>query len=468
MIELPQPETFYSNRDDRTNRVSDSTDYRNAAILIAGERDVLESYAGRVAARTVLNLLSRFTRDVDLAFPSVAPDDELPPVAPTLAEQSIRQMWSADPHGRFGWTQSPTVASYDCVVTIGNPSLNVGSVPTVRLDGGGWLARISRGEYVEPLSNHGENPIGPAVAACLGGAEVFKTVVGMAESSYTHDITYDAFLHEVHEGTVSADHPTLPSAIDVGTARMIGVGSVGSTVAYFLRRLPIEGTLQLVDHDPIKLVNLNRSPLFTASQAISNTPKVEAAAEFLEGHVDVQPFVGDYDEFTSSGPTRPDVVFPLANERNVRRSIQYDRPPLMIHASTGQSDVFLRRNIPLKEPCLLCHFPPDTAEVNAACAQGETPTPDDTEENRPDAAFPFASYLAGCLVAAEIAKVPIDGYPFVDEPITFIQTLTALGRFSEVMQYPPSRTDDCPFCRNEFPDVHREMINGTRFVHLTE
>jgi len=70
------------------------------------------------------------------------------------------------------------------------------------------------------------------------------------------------------------------------------------------------------------------------------TAKVDAAADFLGDQMEVRPFEGDYASFTATDPEPADVVLPLANERNVRRSIQHNRPPLMVHASTGQSDVF--------------------------------------------------------------------------------------------------------------------------------
>lgn len=464
MTTLPPPDEFYAARDDRTNKISDGTDYRDAAILVAGERDVLSTYAGRVAARTTLNLLSRFARNVDVAFPSVPADDELAPTASTLAEQSIKQMRAADPHGHFGLTRTPDPSSYDCIVAVGNPDLESGTTPTIRLDGGGWLARVVRDASVEPLSTRDENPIGPAVAACLGGAEAFKTAVGASETSLTHAVTYDAFHHEAHEVTAEPANPNLPSSIDLGTARMVGVGSVGSAAAYFLGRLPVEGTLQLVDFDPVELVNLNRSPLFTARHATEGTAKVDAAAEFLADQMEVRSFEGGYVSFTETDPEPADVVLPLANERNVRRSIQHDRPPLMVHASTGQSDVFMRRNIPLKEPCLLCHFPPDTADTDAACAEGEAPTGDESEDGGPDAAFPFASFLAGCFVAGELAKITLDGYPSV-KPIALVRTLTDLGGVGAVTQYSPNR-DGCPFCPEDYPEVHRNTIAETRFAHL--
>ena len=465
MTTLPPPGEFYAARDDRTNQISDATDYRDAEILVAGERDMLSTYAGRVVARTTLNLLSRFARNVDVAFPSVPSDGELAPAAPTLAEQSIQQMRAADPHGHFSRTRLPDPSSYDCIVTVGNPDIELGTTSTIRIDGGGWLARVVRDDTAEHIDSRDENPIGPVVAACLGGAEAFKTAVGASEPALTDAVTYDAFHHEAHEASVEPTAPDLPASIDLGTVRMVGVGSVGSAAAYFLKRLPVNGTIQLVDFDPVELVNLNRSPLFTADHAIEGTSKVEATAEFLADHMDVHPFERDYDTFTENNPEAADIVLPLANERGVRRGIQHDRPPLMVHASTGQSDVFVRRNIPLEEPCLLCHFPPDTAETDAACAAGETPTADGSEDNEPDAAFPFASFLAGCFVAGELAKLPLDGYPFV-KPVALVQTLTDLSGVGAVMQYAPNR-GDCPLCPEEYPDVHRATIEATRFAHLT-
>jgi hypothetical protein len=228
---------------------------------------------------------------------------------------------------------------------------------------------------------------------------------------------------------------------------------------------PVDGTVQLVDFDQVELVNLNRSPLFTASHAIKGTSKVEAAAEFLTDHMGVRQFKSDYNAFTATDPETADVVLPLANERNVRRSIQHDRPPLMVHASTGQSDVFVRRNIRLKEPCLLCHFPPETAETDASCATGKAPAGDENKDDGPDAAFPFASFLAGCFVAGELAKLTLDGYPFV-KPIVLIRTLTDLDSAGAVMQYAPNR-DECPLCPEEYPEVHQKTIAGTQFAHLT-
>jgi molybdopterin/thiamine biosynthesis adenylyltransferase len=417
--------------------------------------------------RTVLNLLSRFARNVTVAFPSVAPDEEIPPMAPTLAEQSLRQMWKADPYGRFGWTRSPVLSEYDCVIAIGDPNLTSNSTPNIYIDGGGWVARISRNTSVDPVLCKDENPIGPAVAACIGGAEVFKTVVGASEAALTERITYDVYHHETSESVVPSSNPPIPDQLNLGTVRMIGLGSIGSATAYFLRRLPLNAEFEFIDYDAVELVNLNRSPLFTVDHAVTNAPKVDVARDLLADEIDVKTFQQGYNDLTFDDRETPDVVLPLANERNVRRAIQYDRPPLMLHATTTRSDVFLRRNIPLDEPCLLCHFPPASARFNPSCAEGEIPSADSPDENEPDAAFPFASFLAGSFLAGELAKLPLGDYPVTDS-IALVRTLTDLSGVGGTMQYDKGYNEECPFCPEDHPNVHLSNIANTRFAHFTE
>jgi len=140
-------------------------------------------------------------------------------------------------------------------------------------------------------------------------------------------VTYDAFHHEAHEVTAEPATRTFPRRSTSVRHEWLALDP-WVQAAYFLGRLPVEGTLQLVDFDPVELVNLNRSPLFTARHAREGTAKVDAAADFLGDQMEVRPFEGgDYASFTATDPEPADVVLPLANERNVRRSIQHNRPP---------------------------------------------------------------------------------------------------------------------------------------------
>lgn len=467
MMQIPPPAEFYAQRDDRTNSEVKTPQYQKASLLVAGEREVLDTYAGRVVARTLTNLASRFCRNVDLAFPPVAPDPEIPGNGHTLTEQCLCQMWAADPYGRFGWAQKSSEREYNCVIFVGNPDTNLPE-PTILIDGGGWEARVVRSGPVARPTERDTNPIGPITAACLGIAEAFKSVNGASEQQLSDAVIYDAFLHEVVPRDKTVEHPPIPNPLELGTVQMVGVGSVGSTAAHFLGRLPVEGRVQLVDHDAVELINLNRSPLFRVSHALNDTAKVKVAKEYLGGFgIEASAHDLPYDEFETQVAEQPDVVLPLANERNVRSAIQHNRPPVMLHATTSGSEVTLRRHIPVSDPCLLCHFPPEGPQIDPGCATATVSSEDSGSSNSgTDAALPFASFLAGCFVATELAKLPLDKYPPTDN-IARALTLTDLGEMG-ILQYSKDRENDCVFCSNNSSSVHAGRINGTRFDHLIE
>ena len=467
-MELPRRAKFYEQRDNRTNSEVETQDYQTASFLVTGERDALETYDGRVLARTVMNLLSRFARDVDLAFPSVAPDTELPSQGHTLAEQCLNQMWAADPHGRFGWVDNPNERNYECAIVLGEHDESIKANATIYVDGSGWIARIDRDDPIAIQRVHDDNPLGPIVAACLAVMEAFKTVTSLPDDQLSAEITYDVFQHEVRSAVTPGAHPSLQPRIDLGTVQMVGVGSVGSAAVRFLGRLPVTGSVQLIDHDEVELVNLNRSPLFEAAHALEGVPKVEVAREFLRGlDCDVSAYDTTYEGFEAVDAELPDVVLPLANEQGVRSQIQHNRPPLMLHATTSGADVTVRRNIPVDEACLLCHFPPDSPEVDDPCSTVSSSASgvDTGSEDAADAALPFASFLAGSFVAAELAKLPLDDYP-VTKDTTRLQTLVDLDERG-ILQFEKNQPDDCVFCSDTSETVHLQRIKGTRFDHLT-
>lgn len=467
-MELPARAEFYAQRDSRTNSETETADYQNASFLVAGEREVLETYDGRVLARTVTNLLSRFARDVDLAFPSVAPDTELPSHGHTLAEQCLHQMWAADPHGRFGWANRSNEREYECAIVLGEGDEAIEADTTIHADGSGWIARVARDEHTTVQRVLDDNPIGPTVAACLAVMEGFKSVNGLPDDQLSAEITYDVFQHEVDDQITPGTHPSLQPPLEFGTVQMVGVGSVGSAAVRFLARLPVTGSIQLIDHDVVELVNLNRSPLFEAVHALKRVPKVEMAGEFLKGYdLNVSAHDTTYEGFESEDADPPDVILPLANEQGVRSQIQHNRPPLMLHATTSGADVTVRRNIPIDEACLLCHFPPDSPAVNEPCATAPTLTSgaDTDSDDSGDAALPFSSFLAGSFVATELVKLPLDAYP-VTKDTARLQTLTDLGKRG-VLQFEKNQPDDCVFCTNSSETVHRKRVEGTRFDYLT-
>jgi hypothetical protein len=103
----------------------------------------------------------------------------------------------------------------------------------------------------------------------------------------------------------------------------------------------------------------------------------------------------------------------VANERDVRRQIQHQVPPLQVYGTTGRNwDAFLGRHLPLKEDCLACRFPQPqgVGEPPLACGSGILPAALETGTSV-TATLPFIPTAAAVMTVAELAKTRLLDYP---------------------------------------------------------
>lgn len=473
--ELPLTEAeFYTRRDDRTDavlaEVSDDQYYQNASLLVVADPDRAATVAGQGCLLTLTNVLSRFARDVDVVVPDVELATQFQGAHTHLPARLLADMGAANPFGNFERGRTRSSTDYDAALTLG--TVDVGVRPVVRVDATGWLARITRDQDVPMFSRRDPNPIGPGVGACLAVAELFKTLVDISARLNASGYTFDAYDLEVHPLTAQESRPSLSEPVRLGDVHLVGVGSVGSALLYFLRWLPVQGQFHLVDCDHVEYVNLNRSPIFTASDAVDTRAKVTVGQEYLADHVSVTGHDMRYGQFVETVQDDPaDVVIPVANEYGVRSTIQHNRPPVMVHTTTGGSRVYVRRHIPLVDPCLLCHFPPDEVGFTSECANAPasaigSSAPDATAEpdEHADAALPFVSVMAGALLAGELIKLNRDDYPVTPD---FVE-LDMFSTFeNSPLAYDWPCAPECPFCVRQNEAFYRRKIEGTRFANLS-
>jgi hypothetical protein len=140
---------------------------------------------------------------------------------------------------------------------------------------------------------------------------------------------------------------------------------------------------------------------------------VEAIAAFLSGsRLSATPIPLLWNDFLSSKRRASfdyDVWLPLANEHGVRRAMQNNVPPLMIHASTSRNwGVNHGRHIPRRDDCLVDRFPEQVA-IPLVCSTGQVAT----QQGVVDAALPFASLFAGLLITADLVRAQLPGFPQV-------------------------------------------------------
>ena len=409
---------FYRRRDDRTRRLAGGSDYHDVPVGIVASQAVATSAVGQIMIIIVTNLMSRWCRVVDLAIPDVDLVSQCRTTrAPSLRSRIVKEMRDADPFGDFGFRDPRPRA---VTLSIGPGSGSV-IAPDFSVWVDGWDALGWRPSQDAPCISG--TPVGfqpaAALAACLGVAAVFKMAVGHSRADQLAAFRWSLWNH-CRSGIASSSpvvvSPPDLTSVTLGRLLQIGVGAVGSNVLYLLDLLGVHGRILTVDHDHVEIENLDRSLLFTVSDAIPGAKKVESAASRLRAStLKVDRFVGTWNDLVKTGRNLHefDLWIPLANEEDVRRSMASNLPPTMIHGSTSTDwAFFLGRHIPFREYCLGCRFPGSyVSDSDLLCSTGAVDvTAPEHPSQQVDASLPFLSAAAASLVVAELLKLTLSGY----------------------------------------------------------
>jgi molybdopterin/thiamine biosynthesis adenylyltransferase len=393
---------FYDRRDHRTDLVVASPAYRAASIRITLSPHAT-SFADQVAFLTAVNLTARWCRRISLSAPAVALDSRLGTAFGLSGMSAVKAAaalaHAADPFARVGVDLVPEPTIH---LVIGTDAPR-GTYPIL---GRGWLAMA--GDAVRGDGDT-ENPLGAVLAACVGVAYLFRTAVGIPRPARVR-----LSLWNLRGGEAAGQGPRLPQA-SLGRVLVVGCGAVGSAILYLIPLAGLGGVFELVDHDRVQISNLSTAPIFFADNV--GDDKVEIAVEYLKrNRVAAVTHASWFDEAVAAGRIlveRPDLIIPAANERNVRRQIQHQAPPLQVYGTTGKNwDAFVGRHIPLKEDCLTCRFPQaqPVGEPPLICGSGTLPTVPELE-TPVTATLPFLPAVAAVMTVAELIKTALPGYP---------------------------------------------------------
>lgn len=457
MSNLPETaEEFYARRDDRTNRCTASPAYQSASCAVFVSEAAASTAVGQVMLLAATNLLSRWCRRVTIVLPPTQALPSLGMGSGDLGSLVLDQMRDADPFGEFQ-VNGRGVAAADVTLIIGERPAAIAAKPTVFVGASGWLASLSlEGPIALPPASDG-NLLGGIAAACLGVGQVFKIALGLPAAGLLRDGVFDLF--RLGWSTDFRPGPW-PEEMNIGRALMVGAGSVGSSAAYCMRLGGLAGSILIVDRDIVKIENLNRSPIFGCRTV--GLAKAEAVSGFLAGSsLRANPIPHWWDSFLEQCPRSSfdfDVWLPLANEFDVRSAMQNHVPPLMIHASTGSNwGVNHARHIPGRDDCLADRFEKVISSSMLACSTGKV----ETEGAIVDAALPFASMFAGLLVAADLVRAQLPGYPQVPNFALFdwygpLDTIQAWDR----------RARNACICREQGRSFHDKFNGDTRYRPL--
>lgn len=400
----------------------------------------LSRFDGQVAVLTAANLFSRMTPSVALAFPDVPVHSALPWSGQSLHQTALAQMRAADPYGQFAIRER---LSDDYRLHLGPE----GAESVVH--GVGWNAYIGGGP--SPLPDASElNCFGAALAVVLAGSQIFLHDFAPTNVPCTCNA-----LNWLNEAV--PDAPACPLGEPLGKIWVAGVGSVGTAALYFLTLATRNFAAALIDHDRVKLHNLDRSPIFVASDIWRF--KVDAARDYLRG-LGVREVLADAHPLHESRlwnerqPGEPDLLIAAANEMKVRYYIEAGYPPRQLYGTTGQNwQAAVIRHEPFGNACSLCLFPADQAAASTACATAPADTSSQQTE-QVDAALPFLSFAAGLMAAAEAVKTHLSGYPFSADRVILN---TRLG--PSLLMAPLAHRNGC-FCETRNVQLHQTMLHA--------
>lgn len=433
-------------RDDRTLRYAGRRLDLDRWITVTADGAYAESYEGQVAILTATNLLGRMSPSVALGFPDARLDLRLPWAARSLHEVVLAQMQAADPYGRF-CVRSPLTSDF---------RLHLGhDGHSTVAHGLGWNAYIGPAPSPLPTDVDNNNPVGPALAAILAVSRLF-----------VHDLAPPAHPFLVNALTwsnaIAPDNPSAP-IVDLGDIWIVGAGSVGTAVLYFLVLAGRPFSTTLIDMDRVKRENLDRSPIF--AEADVGELKVEAARRFLVGlgldrvQIDPCPLHESW-IWTGRSAGQPDILVSAANEMNVRYHIESQYPPIQLYGTTGRNwQASLVRHVPFVDACSCCLFPQDIPQPAMTCASAPIGLGSGSA-SQVDAALPFLSFAAGLMTAAEALKLALPGYPFSTNRVTLVTR-----PFPRLVPARIPRRSGC-ICSERSYRVHRRMLEGSKYTHL--
>lgn len=306
--------------------------------------DTAMSREGRVTAELTTNILARL-------FPNISIVVEGPHslgIKPKLVALAL----AINPQLEF-----PDGKTFDIVLQIGKASM-VSAPVRIYVGSNGWEALVSSSTPQE--CGDSGLPFGAAAAACLGCANVFRSVFADVLPSGALD-HYASLL----VGGFDSGLP-LPSGADgfrIDHAHLVGAGAIGNGLLWTLAKVAgIEGTLHVVDPESVDLGNLQRYVLTTDSS--EKRPKVEvAAAAFAATGLRIVPHARSWGAYLQSRGDHQigDIAVALDSAEH-RIAVQASLPRRVVNAWTQQQNLGISRHDAFGvAPCLACLYMPDGA-----------------------------------------------------------------------------------------------------------
>ncbi len=456
---------WYQNRDKRTDNCDGvNTTYKNATVTIIVYENTAE-YRVQLITYLTLKILVKWCRNICLTLTDT--ESKLSKKTEPLGSFLMREVLEVDPYCSFTINHKDLQEVPDIHLFIGKPPIDI-NFNFVSINAAGWVATCGFNQHTEVVNKTSEDSfMGPAFAACLANAELFRYVIG--ERSHPYTKWYSLWKNEVYDSAPVDDAFGIEfSPIDFGRIHLIGCGAIGSSFAFLFPYSKCTGQFLFVDPDEIEDHNTSSSLLFNFSHASSHQAKVELCMNyFKDAGIYAEAFPDDYNKFDydhkNEGLKAADVILCFANENNIWSTIQYLYPPLCFHATTSKSwGINIGRHLPLIDNCLMCTFE-GLVKVNytPVCAAAEIKNTHPGDEEGHTAILPFLAPTASVVAFCELFKTAA-GISKNENTVIFNMQSSEGTFVSQQGEY-----GQCYICKTQPQGLYKKFGEKTKFWNLS-
>lgn len=455
---------WYTERNDRTNRIDEvllNSESKRIGVIIENP----ETYSSQVMALISLNIMSRWCRKISIQIPgniNCILKDRTNFTFNKLLEKTVSE---ADPFGDF---KLENVENDKCEIILIIGSKNIFENKTCYwINSSGWVYGFGYGCKSQSIQTpKNENPLGAAFSAISINSLIFSEYINLVKNEFSENwLSLFDFNHNMLPNTLN--NPNFDIPLDFGEIWQIGAGAVGSSFNYILSLLCIKSSLKIIDYDEVSIANTSSSLSFTADDAFNSKKKIYSCKDLLKEteYFNVKIHDGDYSSFIDKGHLEniyPDIILCFANEKNIWSTIQYNDPPLVLHATTSSNwGINFGRHIPFKEWCVVCRFGNTEYQYTPVCSEGLVTNSEGKDEKL--GTLPFLSAASSVLVLGEMIKLSLyknSNYPINEN---FIQLSLKEISSSKFMSIQRQKGDGCSICKNQMYDNYHSDYKQSKF-----
>lgn len=315
-----------------------------AKIGVAYDQDATEKKEGKACLDLVIRLLGRFYANVVFLPLDSAAKEKTTEFESLMREINPNIAVLRKPDGILRW------------IIVGKTRLERKGkgITKIYIGSDNWNAKIS------PVSPVGcgdtSNPFGAGVAACLGAANLFRSV--FAEQLPQSELDVETSFSTLQLDGNPTKNPSLKD-VSLQDLHLVGAGAIGNGFVWALSRMKVKGDLTIVDGEVVEKTNLQRYALATLSSI--GRSKAELAKDYLSStklsvkasNQTWEAFVGDSEDW------RFEQVAVAVDSADARIHIQSSLPRTIFNSWTQSSEIGLSRHSFLgNEACLACLYLP--------------------------------------------------------------------------------------------------------------